>query len=45
MEKNLIKNKESLSEENDEKNSNSFQTMSLKERMKKKTKSKKIIGK
>ena len=44
MEKNLIKNKESLSEENDEKNSNSFQTMSLKKRMKiKKQKAKKLL--
>ena len=44
MDQNLIKNKESLSEENDEKNSNSFQTMSLKERMKiKKQKAKKLL--
>ena len=44
MEQNLIKNKESLSEENDEKNNNSFQTMSLKERMKKKKqKTKKLL--
>ena len=44
MEQNIIKNKESLSEENDEKNNNSFQTMSLKERMKiKKQKTKKLL--
>jgi hypothetical protein len=44
MDQNLIKNKESLSEENDEKNSNSFQAMSLKERMKiKKQKAKKLL--
>ena len=45
MEQNIIKSKESLSEENDEKNNNnSFQTMSLKERMKiKKQKTKKLL--
>ena len=44
MEQNLIKNKELLSEENEEKNINSFQTMSLKERMKiKKQKTKKLL--
>mgnify|MGYP002625044940 FL=1 len=45
IEQNLIKSKESLTEENDEKNNNnSFQTMSLKERMKiKKQKTKKLL--
>ena len=43
-EQNLIKNKESLSEENDEKNNNNFQIMSIKERMKiKKQKTKKLL--